>query len=161
MSGRRFEFDGTIEEKGGQQFVNGRGTFGQGFTRIHRPETHGFASMPIKGGKGLVLQPNDQSDEVFVLGGEHEEHRPKNIPLGGSAIYDSAGNIMRVVMGDGIVVDLAGAAYVIRKGGVSLTISADGFAFAGGTITHDGVVIDKTHGHVSAPPGVPGPPVGG
>jgi phage baseplate assembly protein gpV len=36
---------------------------------------------------------------------------------------------------------------VITVGGVALTISGSGVAVTGGTITHDGTVIDKTHLH--------------
>lgn len=153
MTGRRFEFDGTVEEKGGQQFVNGRGAYAQGFTRVHRPEPHGFASMPIKGAKGLLFQPNAQSDEAFLLGGEHADHRPKDLPSGGSALYDAQGNIMKVLMGDGIVIDVAGEACVIRKGGVSLTISASGFDFQGGAVTHNGKNIGHDHVHGGVLPG--------
>jgi hypothetical protein len=48
---------------------------------------------------------------------------------------------------------------VLEVGGCSLTITSSGFAFAGGTITHDSVVIDKTHLHInSGGAGLGGPP---
>ncbi len=154
MSGfLRFDFDGRLEEKGGQQFVSGRGMYGDGYTRIHRPEPHGFISSPPKGSKGLVLPSPNNPDFAVVLGLEHPGHRPADIPRGGSALYDAAGNIIKVVMGDGIVVDVAGTAYRIRKGGVTFTISADGVDIQGGTVRHNGKDIGSTHRHTGVIPG--------
>ncbi len=98
MSGfLRFDFDGRLEEKGGQQFVSGRGMYGDGYTRIHRPEPHGFISSPPKGSKGLVLPSPTNPDFAVVLGLEHPAHRPSGIPGGGTAIYDASGNIISLV----------------------------------------------------------------
>ncbi len=146
MSGARFEFDGTIEENKGQQFVNGRGRHSQGFTRLHRPESHGFASQPIAGAKGLLLFPNSQSDEGYVLGGEHPGKRPTGLPAGATAIYDANGNIIKLV-GDGIVADVGSNSFVFRAGGVTITISPAGLAIEGGTVTHNGTDIGDTHRH--------------
>lgn len=82
-----------------------------------------------------------------MLGLESPGHRPADLPAGGTAIYDAAGNVMKYVMGDGVTVDVAGNAYVIRKGGVSLTISADGVAIEGnvtinGNVNVSGSVVD-------------------
>ncbi|MDD1499812.1 phage baseplate assembly protein [Agrobacterium sp. CNPSo 3708] len=153
MSGKRIELDGENVERDGQQFVSGRGLFRDAYTKIHRIEPHGFASQPVKGAKGLLLSPNGDDDQSYVVGGEHPGHRPKNIPGGGAALYDAAGNIIKVVMGDGIVVDVTGAAYTITKGGNSLRISADGFDFSGGTVRHNGKNIGDTHYHGGVQPG--------
>lgn len=147
MSGKRIELDGANVERGGQQFVSGRAFYSDGYTEIHRIEPHGFASQPVKGAKALLIAPNDEDDQAYVLGGEHPSHRPSGIPNGGAALYDAQGNIIKVVMGDGIVVDVAGSAFTITKGGVSLKISADGFDFTGGTVKHNGKNIGDTHTH--------------
>jgi phage gp45-like len=97
MNGKRFEFDGTIDERDGQQFVSGRGVYGDGYTRIHRIEPHGFMSNPIKGAKGLLISPNGNPDEAYVLGGEHPGRRPAGMPGGATAIYDANGNIISLV----------------------------------------------------------------
>jgi phage gp45-like len=94
MIGKRIELDGNNVDEGGQQLVNGRGLMRDGYTRIHRVEPHGFASSPIKGAKALLLAPS--ADQAFVLGGEHPGHRP-SLPGGGTAIYDSSGNIISIV----------------------------------------------------------------
>ncbi|NTF32298.1 phage baseplate assembly protein domain-containing protein [Rhizobium skierniewicense] len=149
----RFDFDGRLEEKGGQQFVSGRGMFGDGYTRIHRPEPHGFASTPPKGSKGLVLPSRSNPDFAVVLGLEHPGHRPSNVPGGGSALYDASGNIIKMVMGDGISIDVTGSAFQVRKGGVSMTISADGVDIQGGTVKHNGKDIGATHRHTGVTSG--------
>jgi phage gp45-like len=153
MSGARIELDGTIAEKDGQQFVSGRGLFSDGYTKIHRIEPHGFMSNPVKGAKGLVVSPNGNPDEAYVLGGEHPGHRPSGLPGGASALYDAAGNIIKVLMGDGIIVDVAGNAYTIRKGGVTFTVSASGVAITGGMVTHNGKDIGDSHIHSGVVPG--------
>lgn len=144
---RRFEFDGREEVRSGQQFVSGRGGYGDGWTGIHRIETHGFASSPIKGAKGLVLPMPGNPDQAFILGGEHPGHRPTGLPAGGTAIYDAGGNVTKYVMADGVTMDVAGNAYTVRKGGVTFTISAAGVAIEGGTLTHNGKNIGDTHTH--------------
>ncbi|MFK0336774.1 phage baseplate assembly protein [Agrobacterium deltaense] len=149
----RFDFDGRLEEKDGQQFVSGRGMYGDGYTRIHRPEPHGFISSPPKGSKGLLLPSPNNPDFAVVLGLEHPARRPADIPGGGSALYDAAGNIIKVVMGDGIVIDVAGSAYLVRKGGVTFRISGAGVDVTGGYIRHNGKDIGDTHRHTGVVPG--------
>ncbi|MEJ1928853.1 hypothetical protein WDZ92_01080 [Nostoc sp. NIES-2111] len=143
----RFDYDGREEVRNGQQFVSGRAAYGDGYTRIHRIESHGFASSPVKGAKGLILPSSRDPELAFVLGLESPGHRPADLPAGGTAIYDAAGNVMKYVMGAGVTVDVAGNAYVIRKGGVSLTVSADGVAIEGnvtinGNVNVSGSVVD-------------------
>ncbi|OLP56830.1 hypothetical protein BJF92_12220 [Rhizobium rhizosphaerae] len=151
MDLRRFEFDGRMDERDGQQFVSGRALFGDGWTRIHRVETHGFASMPVKGAKGLLLAPHP--DLGFVLGLENPGMRPAGMPGGGTALYDAGGNIIRMVMGDGIRIDIAGASMTLTKGGVTLTISAGGVEITGGFLKVNGVRVDDTHVHGGVVPG--------
>jgi phage gp45-like len=96
VSGERIELDGNVTHKGGQQFVGGQGYFSSGYNRIHRIEPAGFASVPIKGAKALLLTPNGDPDQAYVFGGEHPDHRP-DLPGGGTAIYDHNGNIISLV----------------------------------------------------------------
>lgn len=144
MRGRRIELDGTVVERNGQQFVSGRGLFGDGFTEIHRVEPHGFASSPPKGSKGIVLFANDDADQAYVFGCEHPGHRPSDLPAGASAIYDSAGNIIKLV-GDGIVVDAASRTIDITAGSWTLHGNAviDGNLHVTGNVTCAGTVTDS------------------
>lgn len=95
----RFEMDGVVAHRKGQQFVNGRGFAGDGFEEVHRPEPHGFASHPVKGGVGVLVQSHGNRDSGYVLGGENPSLRPQGdfLTAGGTAIYDAAGNIVSVV----------------------------------------------------------------
>jgi len=143
MIGKRIELDGNNVEKGGQQFVTGRALKSDGYSNIHRIEPHGFSSMPVKGAKALLISPNSEADQAFVVGGEHPGLRPSDLPGGATAIYDSSGNIIKLI----------GTGIVVQSGGVKMVISPDGVAITGGTITHNGKNIGDTHIHGGVVPG--------
>lgn len=92
----RFELNGEVEHKDGQQFVNGKGFAGDVFERVHRPEPHGFASHPVRGGVGFLLAARNNRDSAYMLGGENPAMRPM-LELGGVAIYDNHENIVSIV----------------------------------------------------------------
>lgn len=139
----RFEFDGRVDERNGQQFVSGRAAYGDGWTNIHRIEPHGFASMPVKGAKGLILPSQYDPELAFVLGLESPGNRPKDLPSGGVAIYDSTGNIMKLI-GDGIVVDVADRTITTTAGDWVLNGPAtiNGDLTVNGNINCSGSVVD-------------------
>ncbi|WP_438752068.1 phage baseplate assembly protein domain-containing protein [Pararhizobium sp. O133] len=120
MSGTRFEFDGKVTHKAGQQFVNGRGLFSDGFTRVHRLEPHGFASVPVKGATGFLVTPNGNADEAYVIGGEKASLRPGDLPAGASALYDHNGNIIKLI-GDGVVMDFQSHTVTMTAGTWTVT----------------------------------------
>lgn len=95
----RIDLDGTVTHRKGQQFVNGKGYAGDGFEEAHRIEPHGFASHPVKGGIGMLMQSRSNRDSAYVLGGENPSLRPKGdlLTAGGTAIYDHLGNIVSIV----------------------------------------------------------------
>ncbi|WFS01585.1 phage baseplate assembly protein domain-containing protein [Rhizobium tumorigenes] len=143
MSGERFEFNGRLLHREGQQFVDGRGFFNSGYTRIHRIETAGFASMPIKGAKGLLLAPNGDPDHAFIFGGEHPGHRP-DLTDGGTAIYDHNGGIVKLIAA-GIVIDVAArTATLTANGGWTINgpVTINGDVQVNGNITASGSVVD-------------------
>lgn len=92
----RFELDGTVEHREGQQFINGKGFAGDSFERVHRIEPHGFASHPVKGGIGVAMSARGNRDSAYLFGGENPSMRP-TVDQGGTAIYDHTGNIVSVV----------------------------------------------------------------
>ena len=59
----------------------------------------------------------------------------------------------------GVRVTVADGSLAITVGGVTFRFSGDGFVQSGGRQEHDGKNVGSDHGHVSAPPGPPGPPV--
>lgn len=139
----RIDLDGRVIERGGQQFVSGRGAYGDAWTRIYRPEPHGFASSPIAGGKGFVLPKPGTPDFALVIGGEHPSKRPV-LENGGTAIYDAFGNIQRFVAA-GIVVDVASRTIETTAGGWVLhgPATINGNLQVNGNITASGVITDS------------------
>ena len=128
----------------------------------------GVASRPRSGGLMVVLAVGgDQGDLVGLPIGLPED-RLGGLEEGEAAIYAADGSRVHV-KADGTVdvnaqakvnVNVNGTTFVIEEGkitstveGTRLTQSAEGFAFVGGTITHDGVPIDKDHKHEDVTPG--------
>jgi phage gp45-like len=96
-------------------------------------------------------------DRAHILGLEHPQYRPRNLPLGASIHYDNAGNYVKIA-GAALTINHA-SKIVLQVGGNSLTIDSAGFHFASGEIDHDGHKIDKTHVHTNAGGvGLSGPP---
>src|SRR5687768_7216295 len=89
--------DGGVLHKDGQQFLSGKGLAGERFPRVHRVEPHGCTSHPVSGGIATLAQARGNRDSVYAMGGANPGLVPQ-LPLGGAAIYDHAGNIVSVVM---------------------------------------------------------------
>jgi phage baseplate assembly protein V len=144
MSAELFEYDGRIKQEGGQQFLSGRGLFGDGSTNIRRIQQHGFYSSPPAGSQGLRISPNGNPDEAYLFGIEHHDHQPTGIPIGGTAIYDANGNIIKMV-GDGLTVDMQSNEIIITSGNwtvtaPTLTINAN--MQLNGNLVCSGTIID-------------------
>lgn len=110
------------------------------------------------GALGIVLALGGDQGDLVILPIGNPSKRTGKTPKGTVGHANASGDQV-VIYPDGRVVIKGATSIEAGVGGCKLTISAAGFAFEGGVITHDGVVIDKTHGHESAPPGPPGPPV--
>lgn len=95
----RLLFDGTVDHRNGQQFVNGKGFAGDGFERVHRIEPHGLATWPVEGGIGAAMQARGARDSFYVFGGENPKLRPAGdyLTMGGAVLYDHTGNVVSVV----------------------------------------------------------------
>ncbi|MBN9453263.1 MAG: phage baseplate assembly protein [Bosea sp.] len=87
----RFEL-GEIDDSGDQQLLRGFGLPGEEFAKAPRIMPHGLASRPPKGSHGIGIAVNGRRDEVVVLGLEQPGSRPKNLPDGGTTLYDASGN---------------------------------------------------------------------
>lgn len=146
-----------VDDSGAQQLVKVSGLAGQVIGEAVRSQHYGFSSNPPAGAEGLMTLIGGGMDRAHALGLEHPKYRPTNLPSGGAILYDNAGNSVKII-GDEILVE-HGKKIVLQVGGVSLTITSNGFAFAGGSITHDGHLVDKTHVHTDAGGvGLSGPP---
>jgi len=139
----RLELDGTVEHRDGQQFINGKGFSGDGFERAHRPEPHGFASWPVKGGIGVAVQARGARDSAYVLGGENPSLRP-TLTQGGTAIYDHLGNIVSIVqaklrIAHATAIEIVGPVTIVGNVQVQGNINASGSIIdSGGNTNHHG-----------------------
>ena len=138
----------TVDDSGPQQFVAVTGLTGQTIGQAVRSQHFGLTSVPPAGAEGLMLALGGGHDRHHALGLEHPKYRPINTPSGGTVLYDAYGDAVSIVQANLKIVH--GSQIVLQVGGCSLTITSSGFAYAGGTITHDGHAIDKTHKHVNS-----------
>lgn len=147
----RFEMDGTVSHDGGQQFVNGSGLAGDRWKGMHRPEPHGFASHPVAGGLGVLMNQRGSRESGYVFGGENPSLRPE-LPPGGSAIYDHLGNIIKLIGDDGAVFDFASRSVTFTSGDWTITapngvtingpLTINGDVTLTGNLTASGSVVD-------------------
>ena len=145
MGAHIFEFDGRIKQEKGQQFLSGRGHYGDGFTGVRRIQPHGFYSSPPKGSQGLLLYPNGNPDEAYLMGVEHHDHQPTGIPAGGTALYDANGNIIKII-GNELVVDMQNNTITITSGNWTVTaptVTFSGNVHVAGNITCAGTITDS------------------
>lgn len=80
-----------------QQTVKLSGLKSEQLDKIMRALPHGFSSHAPKGSEGLLLSLSGRADRATVLGLEHPDKAPKNLPEGGVALYDADGKILKVV----------------------------------------------------------------
>ncbi|MEO2038308.1 MAG: hypothetical protein ABGW90_06365, partial [Martelella sp.] len=76
-------------------------------------------------------------DQSVFIGGDHGEFYPAGLPGGASALYDSTGNIVKVIGGGGLVVDVASRTITITAGEWTLNGNAtiNGNLHVNGNIT--------------------------
>lgn len=138
--------------------ANSAGKDGAGHKERNRPaigETMILVSPNGEIGAHSRAMPYGPTDESGEPAGD--ESYPRILAEGNASIAIKAGEI-RIKVG-GAVLTLTEASIKALVGGAEHEVTGAGNDFRGGTMRHDGVVIDKTHGHVTAPPGPPGPPV--
>lgn len=110
---------------------------------------HSFFSMP--GMDDEVWCAMDAKGEGGCLLGSR--YNDKDAPP-----HQTNEDIAVTFAGGFVHIDTASGAISIQAGG-TVTIKAGAIALESASLTHNGVNIGSTHGHVSAPPGPPGPPV--
>lgn len=87
-----------IDDSGTQQIVRrARGGASEEFGDIYRPQPHGFSSHPPAGSEMLLQAMGGRSDRLLVLGGEHKDHRYRNLPEGAVALYNANGSIATLI----------------------------------------------------------------
>lgn len=116
-----------------------------GALKLHNPPSVG-QTMTIRSDSGDIEQGIAEafhwSDENSATSTDGEAHKltfgDVTIDLNSSALTFTVGGATVVVNGSGMT---------ITVGGTTFALTAAGFTQTGGTITHDGKVIDKTHTH--------------
>jgi phage baseplate assembly protein V len=110
------------------------------------------ASVPEDGAVALALAVGGNEDDLVLLPVANPSARMGGLKSGEAGIYNQHGDRIVLEAGGNISI-AAGASVTITIGGVVVKISGDGIDVTGGKITHDGVVIDKTHVHINVEPG--------
>lgn len=128
--------------------------------KVEIMQPYGLAtSVPEDGAMAIALAVGSNQDDIVLMPVSNPSARMGGLKAGETALYNKHGDGI-VVGADGNIDVKAGASVTFTVGGVKVTISASGVDIEGGTITHDGVVIDKTHIHIDVEPGssTSGPP---
>lgn len=124
-------------------------------------QPYGFLSVPDDDGAvGVALAIGGDEGDMVLLPLANPSQRMGGLGKGDVGLSNKFGDRIIIRAGGGIEVQAA-TSITQRVGGVTMTQSAAGVAIEGGRLTHNGINIGSDHGHVTAPPGPPGPPVGG
>lgn len=86
-----------VDDTGEQQLVDLMNLVGDKPKKVLRLQEHGLSSNPPLNSEGIIAALGGRSDRLMLLGGVHKDHRPKNLPIGGTALYDADGKIWKMV----------------------------------------------------------------
>ncbi|MDZ7926149.1 MAG: phage baseplate assembly protein [Agrobacterium sp.] len=124
---------------------------------------YGFLSVPDDDGAvGVALAIGGDEGDMVILPLANPSQRMGGLGKGDVGLSNKFGDRIIIRAGGGIEVQAA-SSITFTVGGVTMTIDATGLNVNGGSIKHDGVVIDKTHKHTGVVPGggITNVPVGG
>jgi phage gp45-like len=111
-----------IDDSGTQQKADLRGLASDQPQKIVRILPHGFTSNPPLESEGVLLALGGRSDRLMFLGGEHKDHRQKNLKSGQAVLYDDKGNVVFSKGGDGISVNARTGVVEIRSQDNKVTV---------------------------------------
>lgn len=122
-------------------------------------QPYGLLSVPDDDGAvGVALAIGGDEGDMVLLPLGNPSQRMGGLSKGDVGLSNKFGDRMIIKASGGINVQAA-SSITFKVDGVTMTVSAAGVAIEGGEFTHNGVNIGSDHGHVTAPPGPPGPPV--
>jgi phage gp45-like len=84
-----------VDDSKSQQKVDLSGLKSERMEKIVRIQAHGFTSNPPKDSEAVIIQLGGRSDRTMVFGGEHKDHRPKDLEPGESAFYDAFTKVLK------------------------------------------------------------------
>lgn len=126
----RFEL-GAVDDSGALQTVSGRGMPGEEFKDHHRIGFHGFGYNPPAGSHAVAIAMHGSRDRALVFGLEHADKRRRNIPAGGSCLYDAEGNVIKAFGNEGGI-EFDGKPFTIKVG--RFTVEADDIVLKAGSM---------------------------
>jgi phage baseplate assembly protein V len=129
-----------VDDSGDIQMIDGSGMEDELHTEIMRVFPHGFTSNPPIGAHMLAMGLGGRRDSLVAVGGEHPDYRPKNTPVGDSALYNADGTIWKMI-GKSATLDAkenitqtAAKSYTVKVGNATATITPDNIKLdVGGT----------------------------
>lgn len=166
-----------VDDSGDIQMIDADGLTDESHTKIMRLYPHGFTSHSPDDAHMLALSLGGRRDLLVALGGEHHEKRPRNVEKGDSALYNAAGDVIRIfkksldivhtgsiklsigngVNGKGGAGDNKDVTVVITDKNIKLTKGKSTVTIEDGKITHeaDKVIIKSNHVDLGAEGGLP------
>lgn len=125
-----------VDDSGEQQLVDLMNLAGDMPKKVYRPQDHGFSSNPPVNSEGWVAAMAGRSDKIVYIDGGHKDHRPRNLPIGGTALYDADGKILKIIK-DGTTYDAGGKPLTISNATVIKIEGTQSVSFGvGGTWVH-------------------------
>lgn len=85
----RVELEKTRDDEGLQR-ATVKGLAGEVIKEAHRLQMYGLTSHAPAGGHGFLLSAGGRRDQAVLLGLEHQDHRPRDLPEGATRLYDTA-----------------------------------------------------------------------
>ena len=69
----------AVDDSGKQQTVSHYAFKGEDHSGVYRPQPFGMSSRPPKGSTGIVVSLGGERSRSVFLGGEHDDHRPRDL----------------------------------------------------------------------------------
>lgn len=120
--------------------------------RATRQKEFGFTSKPPAGSHALVVMLAGSSDRAMVSGIDHPDFGARDLPEGGTELYDAHGNSVRLDS-QGLTITAATSCTVRTQGGAQIVLTGNTIALTSATLTHNGKNIGATHVHTGVVPG--------
>ncbi len=141
-----------IRDDDEMQYATADGYDDEQFDEAHRAQNFGLTSHPPNGSHGLVVSGNGRPDQGVVVGMEHPQYRPRNLPEGATKLYDKDGTFVYLDAGGNLFAETRKKAEV--KAGEEAKIEAPTIRLIGniiitGNITQTGG-ISSTGVHQAA-----------
>lgn len=116
----------AVDDSGKQQTVSHYAFRGEDHSGVYRPQQFGFSSRPPKGSTGIVVSLGGERSRSVFLGGEHDDHRPRDLEEGEGKLYDAAGNLIYMAGKNGTKIKTVKGDTVIETDDGKLTLSSKG-----------------------------------